>query len=316
MARNGSGVYALPDGYEAVTGETILATQHNTPLEDLAADANTARPIVAGGTGATTAAGARTALGVDRAMAKSTDIASATTTDLATATGNVVDITGTTTITGLGTVAAGQVYVLQFDGALTFTHNATSLILPGAANITTAAGDIAVVVSEGSGNWRCVSYQVAAIPSTGSLVTATAVESAATFTVTIPTWANLVHIGMDNVSISSSGIPRIQLADAGGTETTGYSGGGTVIGGSNFTSSSGLDITAATTAAFQAGIILQRRTSLSWIMSSSATFPVNGSTVVSHCSKSTSQATTSFVLSNSAAANFAAGGVMISTFYP
>ncbi len=31
-----SGVYSLPDGYDAVTGETILASQHNPPLEDLA----------------------------------------------------------------------------------------------------------------------------------------------------------------------------------------------------------------------------------------------------------------------------------------
>lgn len=94
--------------------------------------------------------------------AKGADIASATTTDLATATGNAVDITGTTTITGLGTVDAGQVFVLQFDGILTLTHNATSLKLPGGVNIKTAAGDIAVVISEGSGNWRCVSYQRAA----------------------------------------------------------------------------------------------------------------------------------------------------------
>jgi len=50
------------------------------------------------------------------------------------------------------------VRICTFTGALTLTHNATSLILPGAASITTAAGDVAVFVSEGSGNWRCVSY--------------------------------------------------------------------------------------------------------------------------------------------------------------
>jgi len=62
MARNGSGVYALPSVYTAVPGEVIQAVQHNTPLEDLQQDANTARPIVAGGTGATTGQGAITAL--------------------------------------------------------------------------------------------------------------------------------------------------------------------------------------------------------------------------------------------------------------
>lgn len=92
-------------------------------------------------------------------FAKGGDIASATTTDIGAATGNVADVTGTTTITGLGTVQAGTIRFIQFDGALTLTHNATSLILPGGVNITTVAGDYAIFQSEGSGNWRCVVYQ-------------------------------------------------------------------------------------------------------------------------------------------------------------
>ena len=62
MARNGGGVYSLPAIYEATTGETATAEQHNTPLEDLEQDANTARPIVAGGTGGTTEQAALTNL--------------------------------------------------------------------------------------------------------------------------------------------------------------------------------------------------------------------------------------------------------------
>jgi hypothetical protein len=90
--------------------------------------------------------------------AKGADIASATTTDIGAATGNYVDVTGTTTITGLGTVQAGTKRTVRFTGALLLTYNATSLILPGAANITTAAGDVADFVSLGSGNWRCTAY--------------------------------------------------------------------------------------------------------------------------------------------------------------
>jgi len=90
---------------------------------------------------------------------KGANIASATTTDLAGATGNYVHITGTATITGLGTVSTGVRFILVFDGALTFTHNATSLILPTEANITTEAGDRCEVVSLGSGNFRCLWYQ-------------------------------------------------------------------------------------------------------------------------------------------------------------
>ena len=65
MPRNGSGVYSLPAGYEATTGQTAEATQHNSPLEDLKDDANTARPVVAGGTGQTTASGARDEFDID-----------------------------------------------------------------------------------------------------------------------------------------------------------------------------------------------------------------------------------------------------------
>jgi len=69
MPRNGGGVFSLPSTYEAISGEVIEAQQHNDPLEDLEQDANTARPIVAGGTGAITAAAAATALGVGAASA-------------------------------------------------------------------------------------------------------------------------------------------------------------------------------------------------------------------------------------------------------
>lgn len=90
---------------------------------------------------------------------KASDIASASTVDLGAAVGRIVDVTGTTTITSFGTVAAGIWRVVRFTGALTLTHNATSLILPGGANITTAAGDCLLAVSLGSGNWVVTHYQ-------------------------------------------------------------------------------------------------------------------------------------------------------------
>lgn len=88
-------------------------------------------------------------------------IASASTVDLSTTWAKVVTVTGTVSVTALGTLPAGVVKVLVFGGVLTLTYNATSLILPGAANITTAAGDVAVVESLGSGNWKCIVYQTA-----------------------------------------------------------------------------------------------------------------------------------------------------------
>lgn len=86
-------------------------------------------------------------------------LASASTTDLGSVPGRYVVITGTTTITGLGTIKDGTIKYVRFAGALTLTHNATSLILPNGVNATTAAGDTAIMVSEGSGNWRCLGYQ-------------------------------------------------------------------------------------------------------------------------------------------------------------
>lgn len=95
----------------------------------------------------------------DITEAKGADVASATTTTIWVTDGNFIHITGTTTITSFGTAQqAGDCRTLVFDGALTLTHNATSLILPTGANITTAAGDTAIVRAETTANARVISY--------------------------------------------------------------------------------------------------------------------------------------------------------------
>jgi hypothetical protein len=87
-------------------------------------------------------------------------VASAATVDLGAINSRNALITGTTTITSLGnTGAEGRTIRVRFAAALTLTHNATTLILPGGANITTAAGDTAIFVKEaGASAWRCVDY--------------------------------------------------------------------------------------------------------------------------------------------------------------
>lgn len=67
MSRNGAGVYSLPAGSTVANGDVSTADDLNIPLADIEADLNVARPIVAGGTGATTASAAATALGVGSA---------------------------------------------------------------------------------------------------------------------------------------------------------------------------------------------------------------------------------------------------------
>lgn len=269
MPTNGSGIYSLPAGYVAIPGTTILDTQHNAPLEDLAqaqtdrlmrngsnamtgpltlagnASANLhATPLaqvqsliaassiffnstpstgsanaqvvatmtnyalatgvraafVAGytNTGATTLNIASTGVkniyrdspggpqaltggeiivgqlvtvvydGTQYVLQNSslallgprTSLASASTTDLGTIPSHNINITGTTTITSFGSSASTTypIYHITFAAALTLTHNASSLILPGSTNITTAANDSAVVQYLGSGNWLVMSY--------------------------------------------------------------------------------------------------------------------------------------------------------------
>lgn len=131
----------------AITGGTI------TGITDLA--------IADGGTGQSTAYAAKDALTI-----KGADMASAATVDLATATGDYVEVTGNTTITALGTMAAGVRKTMRFTGAPTLTHNATSLIIPGASNIVLSAGNVIEVLSLGSGNWAVVGYSSAGFNAT------------------------------------------------------------------------------------------------------------------------------------------------------
>lgn len=142
---------------------------------------------------------------------KGADIASAATIDLGSATGDYVNITGTTTITALGTATAGVERTATFTGALTFTHNATSLILPGAANIATAAGDTAVLRSLGSGNWKCVDYCRAsgqAIVSSGAI---TAQDEGSTLTAAM---SSINFVGANVTATNSGGAVTVTIGGA------------------------------------------------------------------------------------------------------
>jgi hypothetical protein len=97
--------------------------------------------------------------------ASQADIASgATITPLAT--GSTFNVTGTTGISAIASTNSwdGRIIVVRFAGALVLTH-ASSLALPGAADVTTVAGDVAIFRQESSGNWRCLIYHRNAVPS-------------------------------------------------------------------------------------------------------------------------------------------------------
>lgn len=96
------------------------------------------------------------------------NIASATTVDLSTLNGNMGILTGTTPVTGWGTVQAGARFWLRCAAATPLTYNGTSAIIQGGASITTAAGDLLELISEGSGNWRIFVWRASGLPVVGS----------------------------------------------------------------------------------------------------------------------------------------------------
>ena len=89
-------------------------------------------------------------------MQKGGDISSASPTVIDTD-GDYFICTGTTSFSAL-TVAADRHFFLEFAGALTITHGAGTIDLPGGANITTAAGDVAEFVSTAANVVTCVNY--------------------------------------------------------------------------------------------------------------------------------------------------------------
>lgn len=166
MPFNGSGTFALPviSGWPAASGAVISSTAVNSVIEDLVAGLTAVLPrdgqsamtgdLLMGGNLITNCGYV--------AELHAADIASAGTVNIGAAVGRTVFITGTTTITSFGTVGDGVIKIVRFTGALTLTHNAISLILPGGANITTAAGDALLAMSLGAGNWVVLFYQRAA----------------------------------------------------------------------------------------------------------------------------------------------------------
>lgn len=149
----------------------------------------------------------------DNLSVQASNVASASTTNIAGAVGSYVTVTGTVTINALGTAAAGVERVVTFAGILTITHNGTSLILPGAANITTAAGDTHTFRSLGSGNWKCVDPPGG---SGGGLSAPVANSSLATMS---PNTVKMNNTGSSATPTDVASWPTAESALAGATST-------------------------------------------------------------------------------------------------
>lgn len=90
------------------------------------------------------------------------DVASAATCDVGALNSLFVRVTGAVSITSLGTNYNGPRFI-RFAGALTLVHSAT-LVLPGAVNLSTTAGDscIAVPIGTPATGWQIMAYQLSA----------------------------------------------------------------------------------------------------------------------------------------------------------
>lgn len=94
------------------------------------------------------------------------DIASAATLDIGTQNTNFLRVTGTTTVTSLGTSYNGPRF-LRFANAVTLTNSST-LILPGGTNYTTSAGDVLVAMPKATAGTADGWYVAALVSTAGS----------------------------------------------------------------------------------------------------------------------------------------------------
>lgn len=148
MPRDGSGVYSKPAGSTATTDTTALAETHNTPIDDLVTDANTARPVVAGGTGASTALAARVNLGVSGVVVDKSGAYTALVADRSKLIRGTASFT--LSLTAAATLGDGWfVDVLATTGTITIDPNGSETI-DGASTLAITVGQSARIRCNGT----------------------------------------------------------------------------------------------------------------------------------------------------------------------
>lgn len=116
---------------------------------------------------------------------KGSSVASASSTNIWVSDGNLLHITGTATITDFGTAPrAGSTRKVIFDDALTLEHSA-NLNLPTGENITTAAGDIALVYADSTTQFDVLFFKKSgeALVERMEFVATAAIPNQATFSI-------------------------------------------------------------------------------------------------------------------------------------
>lgn len=234
-------MYALPAGLP-VNGEVSNATDDvRTPFSDIEADLNAARPIVAGGTGATSASAARTNLG----LAIGTDVqaysaALASIAGLTTAADRMIYTTAANTY-AVATLSSFARTILDDADAATVRATIGAQASDGAlttlAGLSLAAGDVLYATGADTVARLAIGTagQVLQVNSGATApewatVSGISLQSPVTMTGTsqdfgsIPATVNRVTLNWNAVSVSGTDTISILLGTASAFETTGYSG--------------------------------------------------------------------------------------------
>lgn len=135
-------------------------------------------------------------------------IAAATTTNIGIIASNNVLVTGAgASIVSFGSTASTStpLFLLTFQGANTITYNATSMVLPGAKDLSVKAGDAALMLYLGLGNWQMVEWLPAANDPTAQGIGASGNLAAAVTTDLGTIVGNNVYVTGAGVSIASFG---------------------------------------------------------------------------------------------------------------
>ncbi len=149
MPRNGQGQYSKPPNTTAQPNTTIKSAVFNAVVDDLVVDANTARPITAGGTGGVTVEAARSGLELDKKVVYAEKSANYTAVDADNNAIHRFTAAATLTIDPAANLGANWHYTsISSGGLLTIDPNGSEKI-NGASSLILNPGDTALILRTG-----------------------------------------------------------------------------------------------------------------------------------------------------------------------